>query len=594
MKRAFIIFMLLINTMFASSQVREGGNKPSQSKSHFMKSAVSARFSEVREKAVSTGSSIPLMPGWPVKVGFWPEYPVAADLDGDGKKEVIISDSGPYDAYLHVFTCDGKYFSSGWPKRLASDLSAPAGADIDNDGILEIIVVAGDDFRSSYWPNGSVHVLKPDGSYVEGWPFILDGAHNWINSVSIGDINNDGMLDIITATGITYGLGGDSSIYYRKIYAFDAHGTPLPGWPVEPDSNSGRNRLPRSPLVLVDLDKDGFLEIISGFLDKDDPNGGYNAIYALNHDGTTLPGFPIITETWNYSLASADMDGDGEYEIYSEGIRYNRWGVRDYTWEEKPLLSDLAFADVNQDGLPELIYGWGKVHVVDVYGNELSGWPVKTREGGDIVDGNPVAGDIDGDGDIEILIGSYYTNKVFAWHHDGKPVEGFPVTTTSWNDHIAISDLDGDGDIELISACSDSFIYVWDIPSKGPCTKMEWPVFQHDERHTGTYPLSSTPVVEKESSLPEGFELEQNFPNPFNSETRISFTLPFSLRVRVTVYSVSGQRVRTLVDGFRSQGHHTVCWDGRDSSGTIVCGGVYIVRLTAGRYSAERKIVFLR
>ena len=152
----------------------------------------------------------------------------------------------------------------------------------------------------------------------------------------------------------------------------------------------------------------------------------------------------------------------------------------------------------------------------------------------------------------------------------------------------------GDGDIELISACSDSFIYVWDIPSKGPCTKMEWPVFQHDERHTGTYPLSSTPVVEKESSLPEGFELEQNFPNPFNSETRISFTLPFPLRVRVTVYSVSGQRVRTLVDGFRSQGHHKVLWDGRDSSGTIVCGGVYIVRLKAGRYSAERKIVFLR
>ena len=530
---------------------------------------------------------IPLMPGWPVKVEMWPRYPMVYDFDKDGSNELVITElvgSG----YIYIFRSNGEMYSSCWPHRVGqkAGFSTPAIADLNNDGIPEIIVVEDTDVCADYFPNGRVHVFEPDGSYFSGWPVVLSGLHEWVCSVTIEDINGDGYKDIITGTE-------------RELYAYNYDGTILPGWPFRPGVDIGLNVGPRSPIVVVDLDGDGCSEIITGCCNYDDPNGGKNAIYVLRYDGTVLEGFPVITDNWNYSLAAADMDGDGEVEIYSHGEeKYDRFGRRDTTWRnDYYAYSKLAFADVDRDGELELGFGTAYhayVFLVDKNGDPLPGWPVKTRERGDIVDGNPLIGDIDGDGEVEVVIASYRTNVVFAWNVDGTPVEGFPLTTTSWNDKIAMSDLDSDGDMEIISACSDSFIYVWDCPWEIENPLLEWPVFQHDERHTGTYPLSSTPVVEKGSSLPEGFELEQNFPNPFNSSTDIVYKIPYSGRVEISVYDIRGRLVRRLIDRYEEAGERRAVWDGRDSSGTIVCGGVYILRLRAGRYSAERKIVFLR
>jgi hypothetical protein len=81
-------------------------------------------------------------------------------------------------------------------------------------------------------------------------------------------------------------------------------------------------------------------------------------------------------------------------------------------------------------------------------------------------------------------------------------------------------------------------------------------------------------------------------PNPLAPSTRISFTNAVEGgRVRIEVFDVTGRLVRTLVDGPRPAGDHEVMWDGTNDQGSTVSGGLYFYRMTAGRYSASRKVV---
>jgi hypothetical protein len=90
-----------------------------------------------------------------------------------------------------------------------------------------------------------------------------------------------------------------------------------------------------------------------------------------------------------------------------------------------------------------------------------------------------------------------------------------------------------------------------------------------------------TAVLEpQDDSTPEGFALDQNFPNPFNPQTRIQFTLPADGQAALTVYNAAGQKVRGLADGHHRAGFYVVGWDGRDESGRRVASGTYHYRLS--------------
>jgi hypothetical protein len=95
----------------------------------------------------------------------------------------------------------------------------------------------------------------------------------------------------------------------------------------------------------------------------------------------------------------------------------------------------------------------------------------------------------------------------------------------------------------------------------------------------------------EETPIPARFRLAQNDPNPFNLFTQIRYDLPEDCRVRLDVYNVLGERVVTLVDEHQQAGSKTVHWDGRDSMGAEIPGGVYFYRLEAGSYFATRKMV---
>jgi hypothetical protein len=92
------------------------------------------------------------------------------------------------------------------------------------------------------------------------------------------------------------------------------------------------------------------------------------------------------------------------------------------------------------------------------------------------------------------------------------------------------------------------------------------------------------------------FALGQNAPNPFNPDTRIEFTLDQGAEVDLTVFSVDGRPVRTLVDGMRmGPGVRTVYWDGRNESGRVVHSGIYFYQLVIdGEQQAARKMALVR
>ncbi|MCB0263931.1 MAG: T9SS type A sorting domain-containing protein [Calditrichaeota bacterium] len=96
------------------------------------------------------------------------------------------------------------------------------------------------------------------------------------------------------------------------------------------------------------------------------------------------------------------------------------------------------------------------------------------------------------------------------------------------------------------------------------------------------------------ATLPQQFSLSQNYPNPFNPSTKIDFELPFSSVVKLTVYNILGEQVKTLVKGFYETGKYTIRWNGTDHAGNAITAGIYLLRLEAGRYSRVVKALLVK
>ncbi len=96
------------------------------------------------------------------------------------------------------------------------------------------------------------------------------------------------------------------------------------------------------------------------------------------------------------------------------------------------------------------------------------------------------------------------------------------------------------------------------------------------------------------TSVPVRFSLDDNYPNPFNPITKISFELPVSSRVMLRIYDVRGNQIRTLVSGVMPFGSHTVTWNGTDDRGRAAPSGVYFYRIEAEGFAATHKMMLLK
>jgi parallel beta-helix repeat protein len=101
-------------------------------------------------------------------------------------------------------------------------------------------------------------------------------------------------------------------------------------------------------------------------------------------------------------------------------------------------------------------------------------------------------------------------------------------------------------------------------------------------------------VTESGELLPKQFALRQNFPNPFNPETKIRFDLPEQAEVTVRIFNLLGEEVVTLKQEKMPAGTHTLSWDGRNKAGQVAPNGVYFLRVEADNKVATKKLLLVR
>jgi len=106
-------------------------------------------------------------------------------------------------------------------------------------------------------------------------------------------------------------------------------------------------------------------------------------------------------------------------------------------------------------------------------------------------------------------------------------------------------------------------------------------------------PSGVTNIIEKKIT-PNNYSLGQNFPNPFNPETKIKYELSENTDVVLTIFDINGRVVRILVKDNESAGEKIVTWDGKDTSGRLMSSGIYFYRLEAGQYTSTKRMVLLK
>jgi len=109
--------------------------------------------------------------------------------------------------------------------------------------------------------------------------------------------------------------------------------------------------------------------------------------------------------------------------------------------------------------------------------------------------------------------------------------------------------------------------------------------------------INFTPVTNIENlnnGLPTTYDLENNYPNPFNPTTVIRYQVPEKTAVTLKIYNILGQQVKTLVNERKLPGYYSIQWQGDNDSDTHVSSGIYIYRMIAGSFIKSKTMVLVR
>ncbi len=383
----------------------------------------------------------------------WPGI-VVADVDGDGRPEIVTAHGG---GYISVYSANG-YFKPGWPKQLSvNEFRGLSVADLDNDGTKEIIATGAYGNKTNTWVYGNDGVLRP------GWPQLNnDSGYAWgvyNSNAAVGDLNGDGMAEIIVPSDVHY------------ICAYRADGVQLQADPIYGNKAWGkvgvavdlvaelrgyvhcgsehRPNFAHCPATIADVNNDGVAELVAtGNVHNcatSPYTNLYHGLYIFNADRTrfhkdgfdweTVPtnlGAPInedynVIESCMPNPVVADLDGDGMNEIlYSsnDGRMHCFWldKTEKFNWPYSVyqasegvfrFASEPLVVDLDNDGKAEIIFGswtqkgsnrFGKVHILDTYGNLLFESDVPAAGNWNGVLAAPTAADIDQDGELELIV----------------------------------------------------------------------------------------------------------------------------------------------------------------------------------------------
>jgi hypothetical protein len=558
---------------------------------------------------------------------------IQSDRKADRKDYLKFSHQSFFTEQINQITPDWIYDTK------AIILSSLKCADVNNDGVKEVVVSTYDTTEGSPYGAGLIYILDTDGNNLTGWPKRIVGVPIPA-TVAIGDINNDDSLGVVVGN-------------WNQLFVFDHHGNMLPGFP----KNFGTSQA----ATLFDVDKDGYLEIIYPADNKQ--------LYIFKSDGTMLNGWPQALPEMPGSPAVADIDNDDEFEIVagtfegpvspdpfllyafeSDGNIINGFPIA----LSGVIKSTPAIGDLDNDGSKEIVVisyddtNDDSLYVFDASGNLKPGFPLGVRYARL---SSPALGDIDGDGDLEIVVGGFDVSieMLYGFHHDGSAVQNFPVqlihpgganninssplicdidgdTTTveiivKTTDYIfaihqdtstvsgfpyfiddenhsgthgpspLVDDFDGDGDIEYVFSSIAGKIHFFDMPDFYNKNFGFWNSYKHDMQNTGAIlPIPIfTDVKDEDSPVLSDFQLLQNYPNPFNPSTKIKYTILSESFVKLTVYDVLGNKVAALFNEEKPTGTYEVEFNGME-----LPTGIYFYQLKAGNFVETKKMVLLK
>ena len=101
-------------------------------------------------------------------------------------------------------------------------------------------------------------------------------------------------------------------------------------------------------------------------------------------------------------------------------------------------------------------------------------------------------------------------------------------------------------------------------------------------------------TVDEGEEYPLKTELVNNYPNPFNPKTEITYSLKESGRISIEVYNAKGQKIKVLVNDIKEKGVYSAIWNGRNENGKEVPSGIYFYRMKKGRYTSTKKMILLK
>ncbi len=554
-------------------------------------------------------------PGWPRAFGGFPAMsPNCGDVDGDGKKELIVGVSNG----LHAFRYNGTAVS-GFPVLRGKDVRCvPALYDLDDDDKLDIICTTAD----------GIHAFKFNGQSVDGWPVeyytgTIPYGFGFPNP-TVGPLGNgqDSVVMIINKRGQILAYNFDGTPYFHSLgglfASFDPRVTDFLSY-------GGQS----SPFITsTDINNDGVVEIIGAYSSLAFPYEGVG-LFESTTGRPAFGGFDELVLRIPTVLGTilADLDRDMIPEIISTTIDSGGvpriWALKNGTevlpgWPVSMpdvtgwIGSYPTAADLDLDGLPEVLCTFFEFDIAALYIFRADGSSYLPRDGRPVGEalfepvtfGVPTVANVTGDEHPEILIRSGHIlpgsgpEKLYIFDYLLEGVSGWPQRTPARPNSVVssrypplVDDIDGDGQVEVVLLSDANQLLVWKFEASfenGRNTTK----FLVDSRNSGIVrsPDITTDIGDDiANELPRSFVLNQNYPNPFNPGTTIEFSLPERSQAKLEVYNILGQKVQTLADEELSTGVHKVVFNAEELS-----SGIYFYRLTSETTVLTRKMTLVK